>query len=633
MANRKTKQKPIPQKSRTQSPSASIPLNRWIMLAVAIFGFALYANTLGHDYVLDDFSQIKENFITQRGLKGIPEQFAHHARYGYGRDVGELYRPLTMSVFSLEWEVAPDKPGFAHFINVLLYALSGALLFYVLAKIMAGYNLLIPLLTTLFFVAHPVHVEVVANIKSLDEILMFGLCLLAINFLWDYLKNGSMAKLAASLACYLAALFSKENAVTFLAIFPLVMYFFTKEKWSKIGGLTAAYAALALVFILVRKSVIGSMGNPGGVSVLDNFLAGTDDVGLRLAGAFLMMGKYLLTLLFPFELVSDLGYNQMPLTGWGDWRVLLSFLAWAGLGVFALLRFNKKDLLSFAILFFIINFSMFANILMMIGTNYGERLLYSPSPGFTLALALLLAKIFNQNTRDKIGDGKALFQNKALWGTAAVILLFYSYKTITRNVDWETSFTLYQADIEKAPNSAKLNFHYGLELTKNGLDATDPAEKQRWADLGKQHFEKAIAIYPQYHDAYGQLGLVYYRAKNPEKAIENYNLALKYRPDFAVVYSNMGIIYFEAGDINKAKELYEKSVSLNPKLVDPLRNLGAVNAMQKNFSEAIRYFKMAYELAPNDPTINRYLGSAYKDAGQEELGRPFMERAAQLEKK
>ncbi|MEZ4959335.1 MAG: tetratricopeptide repeat protein [Saprospiraceae bacterium] len=603
------------------------------MAAIAIFGFLLYANTLGHDYVLDDFSQIKENFITQRGIKGIPEQFAHHARYGYGRDVGELYRPLTMTIFSLEWEIAPDKPAFAHFINVLLYALSGALLFFVLAKIMAGYNVLLPLLTTLFFVAHPVHSEVVANIKSLDEILMFGLCLLAIHFLWNYLKQDSLGWLAASLLCYLAALFSKENAVTFLAIFPLTLFFFTKTKWQKIAVLTSAYAVLALIFVLVRKAVIGGMGTPGGISVLDNFLAGATDAGVKSASAFLMLGKYLLVLLFPIQLVSDLGYNQEPLAGWGDWRVLLSFLAWAALGVFALLRFTKKDLWSYGILFFLINFSIFTNLIIMIGTNYGERLLYSASPGFALALALLLLKIFKGNQTEKITDGSRLFQNKALWGTAALILLFYSFKTITRNADWKTSFSLYEADIEKAPNSAKLNFHYGLELTKKGLDATDPAEKQRWAALGQQHFEKAIAIYPQYHDAYGQLGLCYYRAKNPEKALENYNLALKYRPDFAVVYSNMGIIFFEAGDLPKARELYEKAVSLNPNLVDPLRNLGAVNAMQKNFSEAIKYFKMAYELAPTDPVINRYLGSAYRDAGQAEQGKPYLDRAEQLEKK
>jgi len=55
-----------------------------------------------------------------------------------------------------------------------------------------------------------------------------------------------------------------------------------------------------------------------------------------------------------------------------------------------------------------------------------------------------------------------------------------------------------------------------------------------------------------------------------------------------------------------------------------------VHAMQKNFGEAIKYFSQALEYAPNDPTINRYLGSAYRDLGQPEKGKPFLDRAETL---
>ena len=68
-------------------------------------------------------------------------------------------------------------------------------------------------------------------------------------------------------------------------------------------------------------------------------------------------------------------------------------------------------------------------------------------------------------------------------------------------------------------------------------------------------------------------------------------------------------------------------------MVDALRNLGAVNAMQKNFPEAIKWFKQGLDYDPENATLNFYLGSAYKDSGQEALGQPFFEKAYRLDPK
>jgi protein O-mannosyl-transferase len=631
MASKKTKQQP---KTISRKPSATGRQSgslRWLAAAIAVFGIVLYLNTLGHGYVLDDFSVIKENFITMRGFEGIPELWSNHSRFGYWNSPGELYRPIPMTMFAIEWQLAPDQPWLGHLVNILLYGLSGAVLFLTLARWMKNYNVLLPLLTTLFFVAHPVHVEVVANIKSRDEMVMFLLCLVSLNLLWKHLESGKMSALLLALLAYTGALFSKENAVTFVAIVPLAMYFFSKSKLPKIAATAAMFIGPAIFFIIVRKLVIGDLVNPGDVSVLDNFLVGAKDTGTFVASAFLMLGKYLWTLIFPYELSSDFGYNQIPLTGWGDWRVLASVAAWLGMGVFALIRLKKKDLWAFAILFFLINFSIFTNLIVTIGTSYGDRLLYSASPGFALALALGLMKIFNENEKATVAVPGGLFQNKALWAVAGGILAFYSFKTIDRNADWKDSYTLYEADIQTSPNAAKLNFHSGLEVVQKGLKETDPATQKALYDLAQQRFEKAISIYPEYHDAYSQLGLIYYRAKNYEKAMENYNLALKYKPNFPLVYSNMGIIFFEQGNLEQAKEVYEKAVQYDPRMKDALRNLGAVNAMQKNFQEAIKWFSQAEKYWPEDATINFYLGSAYRDAGQEEKGRPYLEKAYRLD--
>ncbi len=596
-----------------------------IVFSVALFGFLLYANTINHGYVLDDFSVVKENFVTKQGLAGIPTHFETHARYGYWPGPGELYRPIPMSMFSIEWALAPDQPWVSHLVNVLLYALTGAVLFILLLRLFKGHSMLLPLLSTLFFVAHPVHVEVVANIKSRDEIMMLLFSLLAILGLLNYHERKKIHWLLLSMFCYLIALFSKESAVTFVAVFPLVLFFFSKEKLKRHVTLTIPFAALALLFILVRKSVIGAFGNPGDVAIIDNFLVGANDLQGRLSGVFLLLGKYLWTLLFPISLASDYGYNQIPIPGWGDWRVWLSFFAWVGIAGFGLLRLRGKNIWSFSILFFIITFSISSNLLMLIGTSYGERLLYAASPGFAIALTLLLMHFTKANS------AKLSFtENKTLWLVAIGILSLYSLRTVVRNLDWKDSYTLYEADIETSPNSAKLNFHYGLEIVQRGLNATDEAERKLYLDRSKAQFQKAISIWPTYHDAYGQLGLAHYRDREYDEALRSYEQAIKYKNNFPLVYSNMGIIFFEKGDLVKARECYENAVKYDPRMVDAQRNLGVVNALEGKFDEAIRCFSEALKYAPDDPTINFYIGSAYRDSGREALGQPYLEKAYRL---
>jgi len=393
------------------------------------------------------------------------------------------------------------------------------------------------------------------------------------------------------------ALFSKESAITFLALFPLIIYFFSPTTWKRIGVVTTALLFPAVLFLIVRSQVLSGFVTGGKVnSVLDNLLVAIDQPIDRMATTILLLGKYLWTMVFPHPLGSDVGYNQIPATNFGDWRVLLSLVAHLGMIGVAIWGFKKKHIWSFCALFYGISFSIFSNVFVEIGSSFGERFLYIPLLGFTLALAYGLQQVFPAK-----GQGLLKANKWALMIGGALVVL-YSIKTIDRNSAWKDSFTLYATDIQTAPNSAKLNYHYGLEASKKG----------------------------QYGDAYGQLGLTLYREGKEQEALKNYEQSVKYKTNNALVYSNMGIIYFQKKQLDKAKEVYLKAVSIDPRFVDARRNLGAVYAMQSNFPKAIEQFREALKYAPNDATINHYLGSAYRDSGNASAGRPYLEKAYQL---
>lgn len=583
------------------------------LIGILVLTFVLYANTLSHEYALDDFSAIKENYVTKQGLGGVKTIWTEHYRFGYWNSKASLYRPFTLMTFALDWQIAPDSSSFAHFMNVLLYTFCGMLVFLLLTKLLKKRSLIWPLAISLLFIAHPVHVEAVANIKSRDEILAFLFCFASLWQFWKYLETAKATALFLAVLLYALALFSKESAITFIAIYPLVTYFFHKREIVKLIPQFLIFLVPALLYLFIRSRIVGELG-VGNISLLDNAMFAAEHKSGQFATAVATLVNYYQVMLVPFDLNHDLGYKSIMPVGFGHWKFIVGLLCSLGLGLLAILKFKDKSILSFSILFFALTFSILSNVVIPIGTIYGERLLFMPILGFCMLL-VALAFLLPHNKSNKNQSFKKDLENAKIPLTViGLFLLFFCFKTITRNPVWKNSYTLYKADVEKGSEGAKLNYHYGLELVKFGLDEKTPSgEKQKWLNQAASQFQKAIDIYPDYHDAYAQMGLHHYRSKNKQKAMQAYQKSIELKPNNAKVYSNMGIIYFEEGNLDKAQEVYEKAVKIDPRFPDALRNLGSVYAMKKDFKKAIQYFSTALKYAPDDPTLKTYLQSAKRD--------------------
>ncbi len=311
---------------------------------VAIAGFLLYANSLSNDYVLDDFGLIKDNTQTKLGISAIPEIFKSSYRYGMNITDYQLYRPLSKAMFAVEWDIAPDKPALSHWINVLLFSLLCYVLFRLLNSYMNG-ALLVPFVASLLFAAHPLHTEVVANIKGRDEIVCFLLCLSAIWSLHNYVMKDSVRAFIIGIACYFFALFAKESAITFLAVVPLFYYFFTSAQSGKYFKTIAAMGAGTLIFLLIRREVLGNTISL--IPMEDNSLVAIKNIFLQKANAIYLLGVYLKLMVFPFPLISDGSYNHFPPVAITSWKFLVPLLIFIAAGVYAILNLKKKNIFSF----------------------------------------------------------------------------------------------------------------------------------------------------------------------------------------------------------------------------------------------------------------------------------------------
>ena len=107
--------------------------------------------------------------------------------YGFNKIEGpQPYRPVTLSTFAIGKSLYNNNTAVEHFINVLLFALSGCVLFRLLNIWLKKYHIYILLCCVILFILHPIHTEVVANIKSRDEILALLFALLSIFFIHSY---------------------------------------------------------------------------------------------------------------------------------------------------------------------------------------------------------------------------------------------------------------------------------------------------------------------------------------------------------------------------------------------------------------------------------------------------------------
>ena len=655
-------------------PQKQLSISTWCSIIIFAFSFLLYANTINHDFTLDDDLVIAKNYLVQQGFEGIPLLFTKAYRYGFNNVNSGIYRPLTPILFAIEYQFFGLNPHVNHFFNVLYYALSGLLLFkalqYLLSIFLQKKETLItglPFIITMLYVGHPLHTEVVASAKSRDEIMGFLFLLIStIYLLRSSIKPSNKINMIISLCAFYLALISKESSILYIGVIILICLFILRESIKKTIQTIIPYLAISGIYLISFYFFINKMVGTHGVAIINNSLMATDDVLSRFATKMVIMGKYILLLIFPHPLRFDYSYNQIPNVSLTDPFAIISFLVVFGILGFSIKQlidlFKQKtdsetnalhQLIGFSILFYSIMIFLVSNLLIHIEATMAERFLYVPSLGFAIISGLLLCKILKL---DLDFSASQIRVHKAASLSLTVILALYSYQTISRNPSWKNNFTLYSSDIVHLENSARANFAYGSEILSQADRSNNKEEKGKLLQTAKAHLVKAVEIHPKYHSAYinlsnacnklkqfgesikymtqmvsadtgyvdgfYQLGLTYNIINDYPNAIKNFNRVLKLRTKYFKAHNALGIIYVNQKMYDKALEHYQASLNLNPSNSATINNIkglfldkGVDHGKNGDFASAIAMFTKGLEFKPNDPDILSNMGIAYAQSG------------------
>jgi len=551
MAKRKQKAKAKFSAKNTATQQTSVATTPTIAqwkLAVILFLFAigLYAQTVTYDYTYDDKTLITLNTITQKGFDGIKELISTPRLFGFEKRNDGRYSPLSTTSHAVMYQFFGREAAAEHTLNVLLYGISIVVLYCALNLLLKNYSIWFPFLATLLFAAHPIHTEVVASIKSRDELLAFLFCIISTFFATKYHDTKKLKFSYFSAIALLLALLSKESAITFLGIIPLFLYFFRTAKVKDCVVSILPHLALAITFLVVRHLVLTSYGSVGLAGKLENPLF-VSTVSERVGTAFYILVRYYIGMLFlPHPLVCDYSFNQIPVISLGSFKAIFSIATCAALLYWASSQLKQRTLFSFAVFYFFATISVVSNIPFPIGTIMGERLLYAPSLGFCILVAYLLAKHFKFiKTQSNRPSGFAL------WVIVA-ILVIYSAKILDRNPEWKNEESLYEAEVLKSPYSAKMNQSMGnLRL-----------DQARYEE-SISYFEKALRIFPEDANTLAWLAIVETRRGNKDKAIEIYKKALKINTNYKLGYYKIGLLFLERGEYGNAIKAFDACVTLD----------------------------------------------------------------------
>ena len=641
---------------------------RWAYIFLFVFAVGLYINTLSHDFAFDDSVVITGNKYTKQGFDGIKTLATKDLFFGiYGSALdleGGRWRPLTLVMFAVEYQIFGENASPYHFVNILLYGIAAIILFMTLLQMLSHFGGgkgggLLAFITTLLFIAHPLHTEVVANIKSRDEIVSFLFLCLTIFFLFRFIKTESRKFIFYSILCYFTALLSKENGITFIAVIPLALFCFSGKNIKQSFLLTIPFLITAGIYLAIRTSLVGMIGDREANDVTDNPFLQLNFPALptplpfieKFATVCWILLKYLLLLIFPHPLTSDYGFNQIPAISLTDPKAIASLIIYGGLFFYAIkVLWSKrtvspsgvedsklKIILAFSILYFLITISIVSNLFFLIGTTMGERFAYISSLGFCLILAAVLLRITNLSNHELRKD---IFKNAKFTFPLLLIIIPYSYKTLIRNPDWKNNEALFTADVKTSAGSANAHYYYANTLfTSHMNDELSPARDSIFTEA-KKEFRIAMHINPYFHYCYYNIGLIWEKLSNPDSAIVYQQKTISLKPENTMAQymakGALGLVYGKLkGDVGRAMPLLIEASAWKPEDPGYHENLGICYAMKGDFDNSIKEFELGLKyktkLTKEDARVFMNLALSWQNKGNNQKADENFQKAFQLD--
>mgnify|MGYP001316356118 CR=1 FL=1 len=454
-------------------PAPDPRINRLLPpLLAALLAIAVYAPCLRNQFVYDDVQLLlMDPRLTD------PSEWSRYWTESYNGGIDNLYRPLVSMTFAAQWALhglEPRWPWFA--VNILLHAAVSALVA-VVARAAIGCRPLVAAGAGLIFAALPVHAEAVGSVVGRAETMCAAFFLGAITLASRPLTAG---RAAAVWACAVGAMLSKEQGL----ILPLALLL---QRWcfppfdrpaQRRGAITLTLLICWTFagYIVFRENMLKFWWDRTLLDPMQQPMIWSHGWDRALM-PLVLLGRYVRLFAWPDTLSLDWGGQvigwRVHVTDPDLWIGVVAVLAWIVAFTWALRRRHRG--VSFLLLSAGASYALISNAFTLIGTNFGERLIYLPSAFLCILAAMAIGRMPRPAAAALIG----------------LIVIAGAARTIAYIRLFDDRLRLYTAAVEDQPRSVRLRMLLASEL----ID-------RRRLDDALAAAEGAVRLQPDYHEAY-----------------------------------------------------------------------------------------------------------------------------------
>ena len=416
------------------------------------------------------------------------------------------YRPFTVLTFRLNYYYGELEPFGYHIVNVFLH---GICTFLILMYTKQNQSILLIiddddekvneeddddnnnnnnnnnknnsksyLWVGMLFASHPIHTEAISSIVGRAEPLSCIFVLIGLIIYTPRTNRSSMINVIFICILSFISMLCKETGAMLIIVCCLFDCFdwivtvtlYKKKTIGKIYWINSFVFILFFILTIYFRLYITSTNFSPTFSDVDNYIHYIENPINRILTYGYLHVKYVLQLTFPMYLSCDWSFEAFPpISSIFDVRNIITFsMYFTIIGIMFIYiglckneyiyNKNKDDeskqsVILYPIILGIIFFLPASNIFFPVATVLAERILYLPSIGFCIILPNIISIIIRMMTRKRnIGNIQTITIKHSLLIT---ICLFYTYKTFTRNDDWNTPLKLFKSATEIVPKSCK----------------------------------------------------------------------------------------------------------------------------------------------------------------------------------
>jgi len=543
-----------------------------------------YSSVLSAGFIWDDDAYVTDN-IHLRTAEGL-------AAIWLEPGATPQYYPLVFTLFWVQFKLWGLAPLGYHVVNVALHGANAVLLWQILKKL----NVPVPFWIAALFALHPVHVESVAWITELKNVLSTFFALISFLLYWRFnevllsqrLTQRDCCLYTGALITFLLALFSKSVVGSLPAVI-LLLIWWKQERISRIDVLRLVpFFALALLAgwntARLEVSHVYASGAEWDFSFVERVL---------IAGRAIWF--YAAKLFWPYPLIFNYERWQIDATLW--WQYLFPLGVVAVAAALWLLRGKIGRGALAGYLFFVGSLFPalgFINVYPMRFSYVADHFQYVASIGLMALFAGTAWHLVEKFPRF----------HAAAWCSAASVILLLAALTWQQGRIYHSRLTLFSDTIKKNPASWLSYGNRGLYYANEGR-----------FELAMIDLNKTLELKPDEADALHNRGRLYYERKNFDKALADFDRAIQIHPWRSDYYKNRIIVYRETGRLDKAIADADRVIFVYPGHAENYLLRASIYALQEELAKALDDLNIAARITPDDFQIYANRGLIYYRQG------------------